>query len=183
MSMPSNRFAEVDQTAWSIRVLSNNALPVELPPVLTDDVVVPLAYVIDEPFGAVLHVLLWSDEEAGSEPRCDVEVLTRRDGEGWAYVGSGGGSWPSRRVVDLTDEELHGRSLLELGECSVGSSVGVASFVYGVVSSSTRGVEFTDVTGIGRQWPKMRSGAFIIPSRLIASRLRPWIRHGDSTVI
>lgn len=175
--MPGNGFAEVDQTAWSVRVLSEHALPSELPTVLADDLVVPLAYIVDEPFGAVLHVLLWEEEE-GTEPRCDVEVLTRDETEGWTYVGSGGGSWPSRRLVDLSDEELHERPFLELGRCAVGSAAGIASFVYGVSSYSARGVTFTDISGVDRQWPKMRCGAFVIPTRLVVSELRPWPQDG-----
>ena len=130
------RFGESEQTTWSTRVLSERRLPDDTPGVLTDDLVVPLAFVVDEPFGAVLHVLLWSEEDNSVAPRCDVEVLYRDPTEGWIYVGSGGSAWPSTRLVDLTNDELGGQPLLVFGQCSIGTPVGVAVFTYGVVSSS-----------------------------------------------
>jgi len=62
--------------------------------------------------------------------------------------------------------------LVVLGECEVGvPGVGIGSFIYGVASASTRGVGFIDVEGEKHEWPKMRCGAFVVPSRIVSSSL------------
>lgn len=164
-------FSEDRQSEVSARVLDEGTLPRVAPSVLVDGIVVPLAFAIDHPFGAVLHLMLWDDEEDGVAPQCDVEVLVRR-ADGWSYVGSGGSGWPTSQLIDLEDYELGGVPLVVLGECGVEvPDVGIGSFIYGIASASTRGVRFLDSAGAEHQWPKMRCGAFVIPSRLVASRL------------
>jgi hypothetical protein len=157
-------FAEEHQTDWSIRVLDRRSLPAEVPDVVAEGLAVPLAFTIDEPFGAVLHVLLWDD----GLPRCDVEVLIRRT-DGWESICAGGAAWPSMRLTDLPVEQLGGRAATVLGECGVGHGAhDMGAFTYGIASTRARGVEFTDPYGERRHWPKLRAGAFVVPTRIIA---------------
>ncbi len=165
-------FNEDLQTDWSIHILSCRTLPVDIPATLNGDLAVPVAFVVEEPFGAGMHLLLWSDDEEIS-PRCDVEVLFRSPSDGWRYAGSGGSAWPTSQLVDLDDDEL-GQPFAVMGECSIGTPLGVPNFTYGVVSKQYKGIQYIDNNKRRNYLKKMRCGAFIVPSLSVDSRLETW---------